>query len=186
MHGTTSRVLTILAAAALGLTACGDGGDPAADAGGVTTVAPSLPADPPATTSPPTDPPATTHRPPPHRPPTPPRWRHGRRRTRRPDRGGAHRCDRTGVDPPGTPSASMSQPPRRSRRCAFPGRDDVLVAVGDNVDGTPAEADAPFPVGPPHRKPGAYRRLPADRRGCCSTPPSPSTIGCQRSPTPTG
>ena len=28
----------------------------------------------------------------------------------------------------------------------IPGRDDVLVAVGENVDGSPAEADAPFPV----------------------------------------
>ena len=28
----------------------------------------------------------------------------------------------------------------------IPGRNDVLVAVGENVDGSPAEADAPFPV----------------------------------------
>ncbi len=28
----------------------------------------------------------------------------------------------------------------------IPGRDDVVVAVGENVDGSPAQADAPFPV----------------------------------------
>ena len=44
----------------------------------------------------------------------------------------------SGVDAPATAAVAAVR---------IPGRDDVLVAVGDNVDGTPAEADAPFAVG---------------------------------------
>jgi CubicO group peptidase (beta-lactamase class C family) len=42
-----------------------------------------------------------------------------------------------GVDAPATAAVAAVR---------IPGRDDVVVAVGENVDGTPAEADAPFLV----------------------------------------
>jgi CubicO group peptidase (beta-lactamase class C family) len=143
MHGTTSRVLTVLTAAALGLTACGDGGDPAADAGGVTTVAASSP---PTTAPPPSDPPVTTSTAtsaPPTEPPTVP--------TTVDDElaaqiegvltsaiaPGAMSWNANGVDIPPTAAVAAVR---------IPGRDDVLVAVGENVDGTAVEADAPFSV----------------------------------------
>ena len=50
---------------------------------------------------------------------------------------GAIRWDVSGVDIPPTAAVAAVR---------IPGSDDVLVAVGENVDGTPAEADAPFPV----------------------------------------
>ena len=50
---------------------------------------------------------------------------------------GSIRWDASGVDVPPTAAVAAVR---------IPGRDDVLVAVGENVDGTPAEADAPFPV----------------------------------------
>jgi CubicO group peptidase (beta-lactamase class C family) len=52
---------------------------------------------------------------------------------------GSIRWDANGVDIPPTAAVAAVR---------IPGRDDVLVAVGENVDGTPAEAEAPFPVGP--------------------------------------
>jgi CubicO group peptidase (beta-lactamase class C family) len=45
--------------------------------------------------------------------------------------------DANGVDLPPTAAVAAVR---------IPGRDDVLVAVGENVDGSPAEADAPFAV----------------------------------------
>jgi CubicO group peptidase (beta-lactamase class C family) len=50
---------------------------------------------------------------------------------------GSIRWDASGVDVPATAAIAAVR---------IPGRDDVLVAVGENVDGSPAEADAPFPV----------------------------------------
>jgi D-alanyl-D-alanine carboxypeptidase len=52
---------------------------------------------------------------------------------------GSIRWDASGVDVPPTAAVAAVR---------IPGRDDVLVAVGENVDGSPAEADAPFSVGP--------------------------------------
>jgi CubicO group peptidase (beta-lactamase class C family) len=52
---------------------------------------------------------------------------------------GSIRWDRQGVE--GPPTAAVAA-------VRIPGREDVLVAVGENVDGTPAQADAPFSVGP--------------------------------------
>ena len=46
--------------------------------------------------------------------------------------------DLSGVDAPATAAVAAVR---------IPGRDDVLVAVGQNVDGSPAEADAPFFAG---------------------------------------
>ena len=51
---------------------------------------------------------------------------------------GSIRWNSSGVDAPATAAVAAVR---------IPGRDDVLVAVGDNVDGSPAEADAPFSVG---------------------------------------
>jgi CubicO group peptidase (beta-lactamase class C family) len=51
---------------------------------------------------------------------------------------GSIRWNSSGVDAPATAAVAAVR---------IPGRDDVLVAVGDNVDGSPAEADAPFAVG---------------------------------------
>ena len=51
---------------------------------------------------------------------------------------GSIRWNSSGVDAPATAAVAAVR---------IPGRDDVLVAVGDNLDGTPAEADAPIPVG---------------------------------------
>jgi CubicO group peptidase (beta-lactamase class C family) len=50
---------------------------------------------------------------------------------------GSIRWDAGGVDVPPTAAVAAVR---------IPGRDDVLVGVGENVDGTPVEADAPFPV----------------------------------------
>ena len=47
------------------------------------------------------------------------------------------RWDAAGVDIPATAAVASVR---------IPGRDDVLVAVGENVDGSPAAADAPFGV----------------------------------------
>jgi D-alanyl-D-alanine carboxypeptidase len=52
---------------------------------------------------------------------------------------GSIQWDAGGVDVPPTAAVAAVR---------IPGRDDVLVAVGENVDGSPAEADAPFAVGP--------------------------------------
>jgi CubicO group peptidase (beta-lactamase class C family) len=49
------------------------------------------------------------------------------------------RWDANGVDVPPTAAVAAIR---------IPGREDVLVAVGENVDGSPAAAGAPFSVGP--------------------------------------
>lgn len=51
---------------------------------------------------------------------------------------GSLRWDANGVDIPPTAAVAAVR---------IPAHEDILVAVGENVDGTPAEADAPFPVG---------------------------------------
>lgn len=147
MHGTTSRILSLLAAAALGLTACGESGDPAADAGGVSTVAAS---DPPTTASTRIDPPTTT-------PPTTEPPEAATTTTDVTASGvsddelaaqieavlanaiapGSFHWNHNGIDVPPTAAVAAVR---------IPGRDDVLVAVGDNVDGSAARADAPFSV----------------------------------------
>jgi CubicO group peptidase (beta-lactamase class C family) len=48
---------------------------------------------------------------------------------------GSIRWDRFGVDVPPTAMVAAVR---------VPGRDDVVVAVGENIDGTPVDADAPF------------------------------------------
>jgi CubicO group peptidase (beta-lactamase class C family) len=50
---------------------------------------------------------------------------------------GSIRWDASGVDVPPTAAVAAVR---------IPGRDDVLVAIGENVDGTPVDADAPFAV----------------------------------------
>ena len=108
--------------------------------------------DPPATTAPPvTDPPAATA--PPSSPPETARTPAGTE-TPGPDDDeltaqieavltdaiapGSIRWDSSGIEAPPTAAVAAVR---------IPGRDDVLVAVGTNVDGTPTEADAPYHVG---------------------------------------
>jgi CubicO group peptidase (beta-lactamase class C family) len=157
--GRRVAVAATCAALAVATAGCGDddaSGDAAATAA-TTEDQPSTVAvsDPPATTAPPSDPPATPApttaaatvpaTTPASDPTSPP--------TTSDDELAAHieavlakaiapgsiRWDLSGVDVPPTAAVAAVR---------IPGRDDVLVAVGDNVDGSPAEAGAPFPVGP--------------------------------------
>ena len=131
------------------VTACGDNGDPAADAVGTTTVAASSP---PTTAPPPSEPSAATTSTTAAPEAAPTTVEVAAFEVSDDELAAQIEAVLTEAIAPGSIHWNLSGPdvPPTAAVAAvrIPGRDDLMVAVGDNVDGTPAEAGAPFPVGP--------------------------------------